>query len=172
MSTLIRFYFGIGPDGNGRMLNVIHSWDHDSLEYIEDYMQWLFPLETPSRCSKTAPVLTREDIEWFHTSRFLRRKLLSSFELMLDFLGFELLEDRGTPSVSRRKESSSNISWLGAENHNMSRITRMLRSMSVLGLREHARAFLRCLESLYEGDARDAIRPSTMRFWRDAVGSH
>jgi len=172
MSELIRFYFGMGADGKGRMLAAIHDWDHEALEHVPDYIQWLFPLARPSRCSQRAPVLTVEDIEWFRTSRFLRRKLLGSFELMLDFFGFELTEDHGTPCVSCRNDVSPTTPWLNPENHNMVRITRILKSMSLLGLRDYAGAFLQCLEALDEGDARQVIDPATMRVWRDAVRPH
>jgi hypothetical protein len=171
MSTLVSFYFGIGPDGNGRMLAAIHNWDHDSLEHVHDYIQWLFPLAKPSQGSQNAPVLTTEDIEWFRTSRFLRRKLLASFELMLEFLGFELSEDDETPSVRRPIGSSSKMSWLGRENHNMLRITRILKSMTLLGLRDYAEAFLSCLEALYQDDARQVIGLARLQLWRDAVAS-
>ena len=169
MSELIKFYFGIGTDGKGRMLASIHDWDHDSLERIPDYIQWLFPLARPSRCIQTAPVLTIEDIEWFRTSRFLRRKLLGSFELMLDFFGFELTEDDGTPCVSCRESPSPSLR--NPESHNMVRITRILRSMTLLGLRDYAAAFLHCLEALSEGDGHD-VNPATLRLWREAVRPH
>ncbi|MDX2255402.1 MAG: opioid growth factor receptor-related protein [Pseudanabaenaceae cyanobacterium bins.39] len=53
-------------------------------------------------------------------------------------------------------------------NHNHLRITRILRSLSLLGLKAYAKAFLACLKELDQENPK-AIAPQTMEFWENAV---
>jgi hypothetical protein len=46
--TLVSFYDGSGPDGNGRTLEEILQWDAEKLERSHDYIQTLFPLPEKS----------------------------------------------------------------------------------------------------------------------------
>jgi hypothetical protein len=40
---LLAFYRGLAPDNRGRYLREILLWDDVDLEYVHDYIQWLFP---------------------------------------------------------------------------------------------------------------------------------
>jgi len=53
-------------------------------------------------------------------------------------------------------------------NHNFLRISRMLRSLSLLGCARHAAAFLECLEAIY-AENRDTVGITTVGYWRRAV---
>jgi hypothetical protein len=63
------------------------------------------------------------------------------------------------------------MNWLTPANHNFLRLTRIMKSMTLLGLRSCAQALLACLEQLYRGEAGKTIGSRTMRYWRDAVRS-
>jgi hypothetical protein len=57
-------------------------------------------------------------------------------------------------------------------NHNHLRITRILKSLSILGLEAEARAFYECLVAIYEDEAKrlePRITEETMGFWQQAV---
>jgi hypothetical protein len=62
--------------------------------------------------------------------------------------------------------------WLHAGNHNHLRLTRILRSLRVLGLEREAAALWEALRTLYEREAaagRRTITPETFAFWRQAA---
>ena len=61
----MRFYRGDGTDSEGRRLEDILRWDDQTLEYVHDFIQWLFPLDEPSAVNPNAPLVTRVDRDAF-----------------------------------------------------------------------------------------------------------
>lgn len=62
--------------------------------------------------------------------------------------------------------------WLTPANHNHLRITRILKSLRLLGLEPESAAFFRALAAIYPGQsaaANPAISATTFRFWQSAV---
>jgi hypothetical protein len=168
-SRLVAFYAGEERDHRGRLLSHIHQYSSESLERHHDYIQWLFPLPEPSGANPSAPLLTAEDIDAFARDESLRQALLRSFRLMLQFYSLELVEAGATITVTRGEFFDEYIRiWLTPGNHNFLRISRILRSLSLLGLRAHARAFLACLEQIY-ADHPQTIGSTTIDYWRRAV---
>jgi hypothetical protein len=168
-SRLVAFYRGAGRDHRGRLLSDIHEFDFYELEFHHDYIQWLFPLPEPSGANASAPLLSSEDSAAFKSDDSLRKALLQSFELMLQFYGLELVNRSREVEVVRGKNHAerSNV-WLTRGNHNFLRISRILRSLSLLGCGAHASAFLKCLEGIYAEEA-STIGDTTMGYWRRAV---
>ena len=168
-SPLLRFYAG-GPDDRGRTLDDILAWDDARLEAVHDFIQWVFPLPEPSAFNASAPVLSADDIAAFRDDPALRERLLVAFRRMLRFYGFDLAGDEAAPEVSQASDFAARArGWVKPGNHNMLRITRVLRCLTLLGLPAHARAFLAALERLYDAGAAPAIGAVTLRYWRDAV---
>ena len=162
---IVDFYSGKATDTSGRTLTEIHTWDYHRLENVHDYIQWLFPLPEPSQYNPLAPVLDAEQIAKFHTDADLREQLLASFDKMLGFYGFEhnnMLIIRS----NRWEERSRN--WLRAGNHNHLRLTRILKSLSLLGLKDHALALLDALNTVY-AEKSSAISGTTMGYWKRAL---
>jgi hypothetical protein len=169
-SPILRFYAGTGTDNRGRTLALIQGWDNDRLEQVHDYIQWLFPLPEASAFNWSAPVLTAEDIAVFRASDPLRQALLASFRRLLEFYGFVLEESGAAPVVSVSADHAGRAAlWVTRGNHNFLRITRILRSLHLLGLPAEAAAFLTRLQALYDGVAGRIIGPTTLRYWRDAL---
>jgi len=136
---------------------------------VHDYIQWLFPLPEPSSANPHAPVLSKHDIEVFRDSRHLRKKLVQSLEMMLRFYGLELGGPPGSPIVSvAQSYPALRAQWLRAFNHNYLRITRILRSLTILGEQPYARSLLRCLEQIY-AENRQVIGDESIAYWRAAV---
>lgn len=166
-SPIIAFYRGEAPDDRGRTLAAIQGWDDGRLEAVHDYIQWLFPLPERSAFNPGAPLLGPADIEAFRGSAELRGRLLASFRRMLAFYGFALDETgddfRVFPDPDFARQARH---WLRPGNHNLLRLTRILRCLTLLGLPEHARALLACLEGVR---AEGAVGVVTLRYWRDAV---
>jgi hypothetical protein len=168
-SSLVAFYRGDGRDHRGRLLSHVRQYAFDDLERHHDYIQWLFPLPEPSGANASAPLLSQDDIAAFAAGDSLRKALLESFELMLQFYGLELVGAEGNLQVVRGGNfDERSRSWLTSGNHNFLRISRILRSLSLLGLRGYAAAFLRVLEDIYAEQAQ-VIGATTMGYWRRAV---
>ena len=164
-SPLVAFYRGEQPDDRGRTLAAIQGWDDGRLEAVHDYIQWLFPLPERSAFNPGAPLLGPADIVAFQGSAELRGRLLASLRRMLAFYGLALDEAGEAPLVVPAPDFGQHARhWLRPGNHNLLRLTRILRCLTLLGLPEHARALLACLEEL-AGE----VGPVTLRYWRDAV---
>jgi hypothetical protein len=166
MSQLVDFYRGEATDSEGRLLHAIWAWDDEELETVHDFIQWLFPLPEPSQFNPDAPLLTREDMAAFRADPVLRANLRRSWERILTFLGLAPAADGRVvegPDIRARVPDV----W-AAFNHNWLRITRILRSLTLLGLGAEARALYGRLEEMYRGN-RFPIPADTFRYWTEAV---
>ena len=168
-SPIVGFTLGEQPDDRGRQLAAVQAWNDERLEAVHDYIQWLFPLPERSAFNPDAPLLGPADIAAFQGSAELRGRLLASFRRMLAFYGLALDETADEPRIAPAPDFARRArNWLHPGNHNLLRLTRILRCLILLGLPEHARALLACLERL-DGEHPGSISPVTMRYWRGAV---
>jgi Opioid growth factor receptor (OGFr) conserved region len=167
-SGLLQFYRLRGRDHRGRSLADIRALDAERLEDTHDFIQWLFPLPEPSGANPHAPRLTQGDIAAFGAGNALREELLRSLEVMLRFYGLSLAGTPGARRVERAPDyAGRSEAWLH-RSHNFLRISRILRSLALLGCAEEARAFLVQLEEIYRENAQD-IGSDTLRYWRGAI---
>jgi len=148
-NPLVAFYEGTGTDDRGRRLDDIWTFSHDELEGVHDYIQWLFPLAERSAFNPDAPVLDAATIARFKSDATIRRNMQRSLAMMRGFY-----EDP---------------EWLSPGNHNYLRLTRILKSLSLVGLDGEARQLLAWLEEIYKTHA-PVIGTRTLDFWRRAVG--
>ena len=58
--------------------------------------------------------------------------------------------------------------WLTQNNHNFLRITRILKSLRILGKNQEAQAFLVALKAVY-AEEKDKIGRTTLHYWTRAV---
>jgi hypothetical protein len=171
--VIIRFYSGEQPDDRGRYLADIQKWTDDRLESVHDFIQWMFPLREPSGVNLTAPVLDTATIEEFRSKPELQEKLRASFTRMLKFYGMEITSAgprmKIEPAANFRERAKV---WLRPHNHNHLRITRIIKSLQLLGLEVEARAFFDCLAGIYHSQSTQAISAETFRYWQgDGNGS-
>jgi hypothetical protein len=167
LTRLLDFYLGNSPDSEGRFLKDLWAWSDDELEYVHDFIQWLFPLPEPSRFNPHAPLLTPEDIAAFNRDECLRQNLAKSFERILSFLGLELTAAKTVIPAPNHTTRAADV-W-SYPNHNWLRISRILRSLHLLGLDERARAFYACLNDFYTS-RKYPISAETFRYWTSGVG--
>ena len=146
------FYLGRAPDSEGRFLHDILAWRDEVLEEVHDYIQWLFPLPEPSMFNPRAPLLTPADIAAAHVDEILRDNVRAAYLRMLRFYGL-------TPETLDQPKT-----WVCAHDHNHLRLTRILRSLRLLGFPEEARELYAAI-SRYD----DVIPARTRQFWREAV---
>jgi hypothetical protein len=166
MSQLLDFYRGQAPDSEGRWIRDLWTWDDDALESVHDFIQWLFPLPEPSRFNPDAPLLTPEDITAFRAEPQLRANLQRSLERFLTFLGLSRRPDgslKEGPSFAARAADV----WQ-SPNHNWLRISRVLRSLTLLGLDVEAGRLYAILDGFYQC-RRFPIPDSTFHYWTAAV---
>ena len=171
-ADILVFYGGSAPDHRGRYLREILKNSDDWLESTHDYIQWLFPLSEVSAFNPHAPVLEQETIRRFRSRPDLQQGLRMSFLRMLDFYGFEVRVDRKLAVRLSAGFKSRAANWLTCGNHNHLRITRILKSLRLLGLQLEAAAFFDCLVGIYASERtkeQPAITGETFRFWLKAV---
>ena len=88
---------------------------------------------------------------------------------MLAFYGLDMRLDGDSIRIDRRADfDERRHQWLTRGNHNFLRISRVLRSLSLLGLGPHAVAFLECLEGIYAEDP-TTVGSTTIGYWRRAI---
>lgn len=102
---------------------IVRDWGmtDQELERRHDYIQWWFPLPEPSRAVPNSPVLSPEDLREFQEAPYPDRMRVSLARMMVFFARDDL--------------------WKRARDHNHLRITRILRSLTLVGLREEALDF-------------------------------
>jgi hypothetical protein len=166
-SLLVRFYLGEGPDHVGRLISEIHGFGFRQLERIHDYIQWLFPLVSQSGFNPHAPLLTEEDRLAFHRDQVIRKHFRVSLAMMLGFYGFREAED-GTIQRSDCWEDRRD-NWLTRDNHNLLRITRILRSAMLCGFVPEACGFLDAV--MKAAAQRPGVCGRSPEFWQDAVAT-
>ena len=167
MSSLLDFYRGLKTDSQGRFLNDILAWPDDKFETVHALLQWLFPIPEPSKFNTEAPLLSNHDIAAFKSDPLLRANLMKSFERILTFLGLSL-SDQGEVVEGQNFTARVPDVWC-SPNHNWPRLTRILRSLMLLGMDAQAQALFRWLDALYKS-RRFPIPQKTFRYWAKAVG--
>ncbi|MCJ1386740.1 hypothetical protein MMC17_009866 [Xylographa soralifera] len=169
--SLISFYDPAiaSRDTKGRTLGSILAWNDRKLESCHDYIQVIFPLPEASAFSYVAPVVNKATFEAFHSRPDLQAQLRASLTRMLGFYGFELQETEHGPEITRGPDfASASKNWVTRFDHNHLRITRIIRSLRVLGLEQEARAFFTALQAVYKSSA-GRISQKSMMFWTRAA---
>jgi len=167
--AIVSFYRGEQPDNEGRMIDQIWNWNPCRLESVHDYIQWLFPLQQPSQFNSHAPTLSAADIQAFQESDGLKGRLKRSLFIMLDFYGLQCQEN-GMEILIKPGENFGDrqINWLHSGNHNHLRLTRILTSLNLLGMKHYAKALLQCLTQLRQ-QYPEKISDRTYQFWQQAI---
>ena len=161
-NLLIPFYSGEGMDAEGRTFEDILSFSDSRLESVHNYIQWLFPLSTPSVHNRNAPLLNRELIESMQGSPAIKENILRAFNRMLRFYGLRL-ESSGSVERADNWEERKRC-WVTPHNHNYLRITRILAFMKIMNFHEEVEAFQDQLLTIYT-ENKHVIGKSTYKFW-------
>jgi hypothetical protein len=161
--NLIAFYRGEEPNNNGVTLDQILSWDDARLESVHNYIQWIFPTDFRSGPNPTAPVLDADAIEVFRNDPVLKFRVLSALRRMLSFYGLQ--RDEGTGRISRGPNFAPRLENFLTNTHNFSRISRILRSLNLLGLDRESRALWEIMLDIYNHEGRGRIPVETTDHW-------
>jgi hypothetical protein len=169
---LVEFYGLKGADHQGRRLDQILNWNDQRLEMCHDYIQTLFPLPEGSMFAD-APVIDEQTYLYWREHSDLKRNLRRAFERILAFYGFgikwEQAEGDGRKAqISEKEGARANLArWVTRMDHNHLRITRIIRSLRVLGLGNEAEAFHGALTEVCEKYGRVGV--NSQKFWRRAL---
>ncbi|MBG1244136.1 hypothetical protein F8R90_24055 [Nostoc sp. NZL] len=168
---LVPFYLGEEQrDSEGRMIQDIWTWNFEELECVHNYIQWLFPLPERSAFNHDAPIVDEEVIQAFQSNPHLRRNLLHSFTVMLQFYGLQRHKNNDGKIFVSQSEDYPNRKreWVCIFDHNYLRITRILKCLMTFGLENEAQAFYECLRQIYRENS-DQIGGETFQYWTIAV---
>lgn len=167
---VLDFYRGKGTDQNGRTIDKVWKLSDGDLELDHDYIQWLFPLQEPSKFNPDAPLLDAWTARKFHTDVELLAKVLTSFKLMLKFYGLDHETVGNSVWVFPSKVFQECArAWVTPNNHNFLRLTRIMTSTYLLGLDDHAIALKRYLtQGLYPARP-TVIGQETQGYWLSAI---
>jgi hypothetical protein len=166
MSPILLFYYGSHPDHRGRMLAEIIAQDDFWFEHTHDFIQWLFPLSDLSRANRHAPLVDGPTRKAFHEDELLRRHMRIAVSRLVKFLG---LSFDGRTLKAGANWSERRGDWFTEHGHNSLRITRALKSMTLLGLKDDAIALHAGLEALCEQEPGCAVTDESRRFWSQAI---
>ena len=130
---------------HGDLIDTIHAgWpgQYDMLEQHHGYIQWIFPLPTPGM-NWDSYTLQQHEADAISGNKELQARVLRSYEMMLDFYGMRLV-DRETGRVERSVKAQAHARYrnLCERFHNNLRITRILKSLGLLGLQRFQVPFL------------------------------
>ncbi|KAG7004727.1 hypothetical protein G7Y79_00023g053110 [Physcia stellaris] len=169
---IVRFYDPHlqATDAQGRDLATILSWSDTHLEYSHDYIQTLFPLPERSPIDPSAPVINRATFTAFRSRPELRSQLRESLKRICQFYGFHIQDNNDAFTVERqvsRAYEARARNWVTRFNHNHLRITRIIRSLRVLGLNKEAKAFFDAVKNVHDETGR--ISDRSLMFWTRAM---
>lgn len=166
MNQLLAFYLGTGTDHRGRTLAEILRQDDLWFEITHDFIQWLFPLNELSRASLHAPLVDGATLHAFQADPLLRDHMRASVGRFLRFLGlsFDGESLRPGPNWPKRRPE-----WFDTNTHNSLRVTRVLKSMTLLGLSAEAVKLGEGFEALCAADAGCGVSAESRAYWRQAT---
>ncbi len=145
---IVGFLEGKTPDRRGRILAMLLQQTDHQAETTHDYIQWLFPLDEPSRSVNGAPVLTELEIDEIRDSKLAQANLARSASWFLGFL-------------------ERNNHWVTKYNHNHLRITRVIKSLRLLASGEAADEFRDKVLAL-AGDNLNLVDQKARGFWSNS----
>jgi hypothetical protein len=143
---IVEFLAKDGTDQAGRRFAQVVGFDNRALESHHDYIQWLFPLDEPSRAVPGSPVLDHAALAALRNSEQARRRQHEAAQRMLEFY-------------------AATSHWKQVFDHNHLRITRIIKSLRLVSGDAEADEFKARIIEL-AGDA--PIDPTARRFWNGA----
>lgn len=159
---IVEFYRGNRGNQNDDYLEQMLTWTDGALEMDHDWVQWAFPSNEPSMLNGESPVLSKAESEAFEADPELQVKVQHTFNRFLEFLGFEMTCENDVVEIKTRYDGLPLI--LQGFNHNMLRITRVLKSLRLTGNTRYAVAFYDALRPF-----KSCFSPNTWSYWEDAV---
>jgi len=174
---IIGFYKGTITNQKGTGIEDVYAMTYDELEKDHYYIQWIFPLPEKSRAVPDSPILRQSDINEFRNSYELKGKMLKITLKMLDFYGLKIGEGELKGKIVKADNfEKRSKEWLTPYNHNFLRLSRIIRSLKIIGSTSDcpsgvtvlSKKLYDCLCNIYE-ENKGIIGPVTKQFWDEAI---
>ncbi|MCB1110767.1 MAG: hypothetical protein KDK64_07265 [Chlamydiia bacterium] len=161
MKHFIDFYLGKAPNQEGVTIEEILAYSDEELERHHNFIQWLFPLTTPSSVNPHVPLVTPKIIAAFKENRALQDQLLRATKVMLHFYGLTFSKDQVLKDKTFQEKKHR------IAGHNLLRITRILKSLVLLGQPELSLCLFICLCNIAQ-DEMPELQSTIDQHWRNA----
>eukprot|EP01080_Neovahlkampfia_damariscottae_P011132 gene11132-3951_t len=154
------------PD-NETIDNIHKRWfgKYKFLEVGHGYIQWLFPIREGGMNDQAQP-LSKYESELFKKDPKLQQKFIMSYKLILDFYGLKLIDEkRGL--ISRNEMNYKNrYHNLNSSFHNYLRITRILKSLGLVGFEHYKYPLLdHFVVEIFQNNQLPNAMKSLVKFW-------
>jgi hypothetical protein len=168
VSEVLDFLRGAGRDPLGREIAELWAMTNEDLVASGVVVAWLFPIDLADPADPAHPVLDAAAWAAVRRDRAIRANLRRSLDRMLAFYGLAWDGERRAIRLGPDFREQA-VVWLSPGNHNLLRLTRILRSLVLAGEIDAAGALFVCLEGLYRGPYRLAIGAQSFAHWAAAL---
>lgn len=130
MSEILKFYRD-QPNASGYTWSEVMGWDDERWEVTHDFIQWVFPTDEVSEFNHFAPMMTKDEAYC----------LSGELDELTGTQPVILVGERYLASIARAKaflkigkyeDDSKRAHWVSMWNHNVLRISRMIRSICLV----------------------------------------
>lgn len=152
--SIIDFLEGSTKDYRDRTYGNILSCSDTKMEECHDQVQWIFPLHEESNFASTYPVLTHDIVQKAKQSENVKDNLIKAKNRMEKFYAIGEFED-----VDKQRK------WCRNHNHNLLRITRIIRCLRIFGLETESKDFYR---KVMKAADKFGVSNTTIHYWNKA----
>ena len=142
------FLLNKAPDHKGRMLSDIYKFSDNEIEATHDFIQIIFPLAEPSFWSSNKYFIeTQLEIDSLSSNKNVKEAILQSASWYISFL-------------------NRNNHWKSINNHNLKRITRMIKSVRLIVGDKEADDIKKEITSIQNIDK--LVGQNSIKYWKNA----
>ena len=152
---ILGFLNGTSEDYKGRKYKETIQWSDEELEYCHDQVQHVFPLHEESHMAKNFPVLSKEIVEEAKKNEAILNNIKAGAKRFERFFG-----------IGAFKDPRKIFKWAHQGNHNLLRITRIIRCLRLFGLEDEAREFY---DDAIEVAHNSNVSLITLSYWKLAM---
>jgi hypothetical protein len=158
---ILRFFLGERVHPGGKTIHEILNLNGPRIGPTGGVIQWLFPLATPSTHVPSAPALSPSELKVLSVEPKLRELYLVGANRFLELFGIAVHGSSGSiePDFNTKKK------WMYPSYHAFMPITRILRSLKLLGFPDEF-ATLRKLLLLCDKKCGNRIDKTTLDIWK------
>jgi hypothetical protein len=161
-NPILRFFLGERIHPNGRTIHEILNLNQPRIVgSTGGVIQWLFPLTTPSRHVPSAPTLSESELQIFWTEPKVRELYMVGINRFLELFGIAIHGSSG----AIEPDFNSKENWMYPSYHHFMPVTRILRSLKLLGFSEEFTT-LRKLLLLCNERSGGKLDEATLDIWK------
>lgn len=152
---VIQLFICNGKDPEGRAIDDMIKFNDEQTEACHNHIQYMFPLHEKSLHAIVSPVISNTTRLILESSPLARKNMKKCLARFRQFLGID------------PKDEKKQVWWCNHGNHNLLRITRVIRSLRLFGMEMDAHAFY--TEVLAIASKCGFNEEKTLWFWERAM---